>query len=183
MKRASNIAEYALYFLGWLVAAILGALGLLTLLAPFTPARAAQLSDEQAAVIYAAAYGQYGGALPDRAPTVHLVPASRLHALSGCAHCAVRALHRDGEVYLDESLDFSRPLDASILLHEFVHYLQYRALGAAANCEEWLDRERQAYAIQAQVLVKAGHDPRPAVFAFRQLIVARPCAQPEAIAQ
>lgn len=136
------------------------------------------LQDKQAASIYAAAYGQYGGALPERAPTVHLVTPAKLHELAGCNHCAIRALHREGHIYIDETLDFSRGYDASILLHEMVHYLQYVALGPTRHCEDWLAREQQAYLIQAEVLYKAHEDSRPIINAARQLIATRPCREP-----
>jgi hypothetical protein len=113
----------------------------------------------QAASIYALAYGQYGGALPERAPVIHLVSASRLRELMGCKLCPVRGMHDRGVIYLDELLELGRAYDASILLHEYVHYLQWIQDGDVTSCEVWLQRERQAYLIQARVLERVGENP------------------------
>lgn len=133
------------------------------------PLRAVPLTDMQAASIYAFAYGQYGGALPEREPVIHIVSLSRLRELIGCERCPVRALHQQGVIYLDERLDFERAYDASILLHEYVHYLQWLQYGEVADCKSWLDRERQAYMIQAHVLARVGEDSMPVLGMMRML--------------
>ena len=53
-------------------------------------------------------------------------------------------------ILVDDTLDLAGSSAAqSVLLHELVHYLQWRAAGrTAATCEEWLAREREAYRIQ-----------------------------------
>lgn len=133
------------------------------------PLSAASLTDTQAASIYALAYGQYGGALPERAPVIHIVSLSRLRELIGCEGCPVRALHQQGVIYLDERLDFERAYDASIPLHEYVHYLQWLQHGEVTDCKSWLDRERQAYMIQAHVLARFGEDSMTVVGSMRTL--------------
>lgn len=142
--------------LGWLVFVFI-----LCLCAPAQGAT--RLSDVQAASIYALAYGQYGGALPERAPVIHLVSASRLRELMGCKQCPVRGMHDRGVIYLDELLDLERAYDASILLHEYVHYLQWIQGGDVSSCEVWLERERQAYLIQARILERVGENPMPVI--------------------
>jgi hypothetical protein len=115
-----------------------------------------ELNREQAALIYAMAWGQSGLPLPPQAPTVHLTTITALRALVGCAACPVRGLQVGADIYLDEALDFADAYDASILLHEMVHYLQWSARGDVYSCEEWAQRERHAYAVQAHVLAMAG---------------------------
>lgn len=62
-------------------------------------------------------------------------------------------------VYLDERLDVENNLyAASVLVHEFVHYLQQesRPAGEAFTCERAIALERQAYAAQQEYLVRYG---------------------------
>lgn len=65
--------------------------------------------------------------------------------------CPVFALFDpDQGILVDDKLDLPHNHAAqSVLLHELVHYLQWRATGrSAATCDEWLAREREAYRIQ-----------------------------------
>jgi len=144
-------------------------------------ARAQDLKDQQAMSIYMLAYGQYGGArggipMPAAAPVVHKVSQVRLQQLAGCARCPIRGYHEAGHVYIDEALDFSNAFDASILLHEFVHYLQYIDRGPKEDCAEWLRREHEAYLIQANVLAKVGEDPETILESGKQLARRVNCA-------
>lgn len=133
------------------------ALSLFAVYAAAVLAAAVPLNDEQAASIYALAYGQYHGKLPDRPPTIRIVPAAELCARYRMPpHCPVLGLYLDSQVLLSDSLDFSKPEDASVLLHEFIHYLQEQAHGPVHDCQTEIQRERQAYLIQAEVLEKAG---------------------------
>lgn len=59
-------------------------------------------------------------------------------------------------IYLDESLDLQRTFDASVALHEIVHWVQGRAGRLAADCSTALSAERQAYYIQREYLVSYG---------------------------
>lgn len=65
--------------------------------------------------------------------------------------CPVFALFDPSQgILVDDRLDLpGNPAAQSVLLHELVHYLQWRSTGRrAATCEEWLAREREAYRIQ-----------------------------------
>lgn len=132
-------------------------------------ARSAELTTQQVGTIYALAWGQYGGALPEQPPMIELVPQSRLRELAGCERCPVRGMHMHGTIYLDQVLDFAQAYDASILLHEYIHYFQWVAHGDAQSCEEALERERRAYAIQAHVLAKTGNGTMNVLHALRML--------------
>ena len=106
----------------------------------------------------------------------HFAPVVRFEArLALCQRvlrrddCPVRGATIDGVVYLDDSLDFERPLDSSILLHELVHYVQHDRDGPATTCADWLRREQQAYSIQIQALARIGADTLAPVMAVRSL--------------
>jgi hypothetical protein len=53
-------------------------------------------------------------------------------------------------ILVDDRLDLAGGAAAqSVLLHELVHFVQWRTSGrTAATCAEWLAREREAYRIQ-----------------------------------
>jgi hypothetical protein len=66
-------------------------------------------------------------------------------------------------VYVDERLDpQNNLLAASIVVHEMVHYLQYRAAGQAAgqglefSCTQSIELERQAYGAQREFITRYG---------------------------
>ncbi len=118
----------------------------------------AELSQNQAVSLYAIAYGSVGH-LPNIPPKVVIAHRDKLCDLADMKDgCPVRGLQLGDTVYLDETLDFDDPLDASIALHEFSHYVQWAKLGPAQNCKEWLEREEQAYTIQMHALNKIGVD-------------------------
>lgn len=117
---------------------------------------AADLTREQAGSIYMMAWGQLGGPLPDHAPVIRFHNAAEMRALIGCEKCPIRGIQIGNTIHVDDALNFSDAYDASILLHEMVHFLQWSARGAAADCIEWAEREHQAYRIQANVLARAG---------------------------
>lgn len=120
----------------------------------------ATLVREQAATIYALAWtglGRSVESLPQVAPTVRFVSQQVLRDMACSGQpCPVRGLQRELVVFLDETLDFANAQDASVLLHEFVHVLQWHQLGESKDCQEWVRREREAYGIQAYVLERAG---------------------------
>ena len=62
---------------------------------------------------------------------------------------------KDGIVISNE-LDLSTKVDASKLLHEMVHYLQDQHEGPTTDCLMYVEREREAYKIQAYVLMRDG---------------------------
>jgi hypothetical protein len=96
--------------------------------------------------------GYTGYAVPPQPPVVTIVPHAALEAMA-CTHpCAVLGFAEpDGTIALDESLHIGAdPADTSILVHELTHFLQRAAAhGApAADCDAWLEREREAYDVQ-----------------------------------
>jgi len=61
------------------------------------------------------------------------------------------------DILLDETLDYDGNLLAGgILLHEFVHYFQYVNLGPISVCEVAIEREHEAYKLQAGWLAAHG---------------------------
>ena len=134
------------------------------------PAHAGELAQDQAAVIYAIAYAHVGGALPERAPTIHLADRARLQQLACNGQpCPVRGWQQGEDVYIDASLDFTRPADAAVLLHELVHFFQFARYGPAQDCLDWIARERVAYRIQAYELERMGADPGPVIQVARSV--------------
>ena len=75
----------------------------------------------------------------------------------------------DGIIYIDNRVDPKRNIVAKgILLHELVHHVQREARGGnAESCAEWLQRERQAYRIQAQWLFENGIDASRLIWQVR----------------
>lgn len=122
------------------------------------PGHGAELTTEQQRSIYALAYARANLPLPDQAPTIHVTTQENIRALLGCGRCRPSGAQIRENVYVDDELDFSNAYDASILLHELIHYLQWSAAGPAKSCEEWLEREQRAIAVQARVLSSAGAD-------------------------
>ncbi len=120
-------------------------------------ARGGELSSEHES-LYARAQRETGLPLPARPPTIHVTGREELRRLIGCAQCTPNGLQIAEDVYIDGTLDLSKAYDASILLHELVHYLQWSEAGPAKSCDEWRDRERQAIAVQTRVLARAGAD-------------------------
>jgi len=123
-------------------------------------AKAADLTQEQTTLIYALAHSTSGYPLPEKPPTIFLLSQKELQdmACPGRA-CNVRGFSIGLDIYLDEDLDMSSVYGASILYHETLHFLQMVNLGPAKNCEEWVDRELEAYRLQNHVLEKAGAQP------------------------
>ena len=131
---------------------------------------AAELTPQQAYNAYAIAFG-YAGHIPDRAPIINLVSRQSLCEFAGMkAACPIRALtYPNGVIALDETLDFANPHDASVLIHEMVHYVDWSKDGPATNCAEWLRREQRAYTIQGHALEKIGVDPSNVYMALRMI--------------
>lgn len=118
----------------------------------------AELKSQQAASLYAVAYGQVGH-LPDSPPTVYILSRKKICVMAGQKEsCPIRGMQLDDSIYLDDSLDFDTPEDASVALHEFVHYVQWAKSGRAQDCQEWVKREEQAYTIQIEALARVNAD-------------------------
>ena len=66
--------------------------------------------------------------------------------------CSLKAAQVGNEVLVDSSLDMDDKFNVSILLHEFVHYLQWGKGGVAKNCDENAARETEAYEVQNHLL-------------------------------
>ncbi|SMP73555.1 hypothetical protein [Noviherbaspirillum suwonense] len=65
-------------------------------------------------------------------------------------------------IVVDAKLDFDDPEDASFLVHEIVHVLQFRNMGSVAftSCTAVLESEEQAYAAQNAYLGLHGRQGR-----------------------
>lgn len=86
----------------------------------------AELTERQAALLYAVAYGEAGLGIPDFSPTIRLLPAEQLErAVCGKPCAGLKAAQIGDVVLLRVDLDMTDPLNASILLHELVHYVQW----------------------------------------------------------
>jgi hypothetical protein len=132
--------------------------------------QAAELTQEQAFNAYAIAFGN-AGYIPPRAPTINLTDRQFICGFAKMkADCPIRALtYPNGVIAVDKTLDFSDPFDASILIHEMVHYIDWSKDGPATNCSEWLRREQRAYTIQCQALEKIGVDASQVYLSLRML--------------
>lgn len=120
--------------------------------------KGAPLTKDQAASLYAIAYGQIGF-LPEESPTIYLVPAKELDDLICQKPCGAKAAQLENKIYLLDTLDMTDPMHASILLHELVHYVQWKKSGPAKDCDEHQNREAEAYKIQFAALERLGIRP------------------------
>lgn len=89
-----------------------------------------------------------------------LIPAVLQHRACG-GPCQVWAWYSpDGVIYIDTRLDTAHNTFArSIIVHEIVHHSQHVESGPAADCAEWIGRERQAFAVQSAWLRSQGMRP------------------------
>jgi hypothetical protein len=107
-----------------------------------------------------------GFAVPKVHPEIQfLAPDELEHRFCG-RPCPVHAFFPPGStVYLERGMDvFHDPASESILVHELTHWLQQAnsSHAVAQTCQEWLDREYQAYDVQYRWL----HDTSPNVRSF-----------------
>ena len=124
---------------------------------------AAPLGDDQALSIYAVAYGQTAqklklprwGEFPG--PQIVMTTPENICRIAGSNRptCPVLAITKNGKVYISDTMDFSDVMNASILMHEYIHYFQWLVNGDAKDCQDWGAREIYAYEVQSQVLLKA----------------------------
>lgn len=56
------------------------------------------------------------------------------------------------DILLSEDKDYNSVYGGSVLFHEFIHFLQFYNGGGSQSCPQWLDREREAYTLQARWL-------------------------------
>jgi hypothetical protein len=98
---------------------------------------------------------------PATAPEIVMVPHSYLVA-EACAgrECNVLGWYPPGQkIFLDERLDPANSLYASsIVVHEMVHFLQqqFGHFEEGFTCASTLGREREAYAVQREFLLRSG---------------------------
>ena len=80
----------------------------------------------------------------------------------------------DGNIYLSRRIDLSTTEGRAVLVHELVHYLQYRqGLDRSVPCMRAL--EPSAYAAQAEYLRQYGEQ---ALFNEGQVLAVSTCTQP-----
>ena len=95
--------------------------------------------------------GDSGSDVPKRLPPIEVLPAAEVQQRICNRACPIYAAYQPGKsVLLDERLDLADDLNArSILLHELVHYVQWRKYGRGPkDCKEWKVREMEAYLLQ-----------------------------------
>jgi hypothetical protein len=93
-------------------------------------------------------------------PPVVLLPRAELNKTvcsSAPVRCAGLIAAFDTQRYrivADDKLDFDDPVDASFLVHEMVHVLQFKQTGSAGftSCTAVLQSEEQAYDVQNRYL-------------------------------
>ena len=129
-----------------------------------SPANSAELGPS-GIVVYRLASRLSKLPIPDRPPEMHAVPHDELIKTAGCRCPSIKALQRGNDIFLDETLDMTDIQNIAVLLHEFVHHLQWANAGPAAGCREWVDREIVAYQLQNEMLYRAGaHLAQPPPF-------------------
>lgn len=140
-------------------------------------AHAGNCGVQQQDFIFTVAYGQYGSVhggmpWPDHRPEVKVVGQEEICASGGYPQqCAVKGLYRGGVILLVDTLDFENVEDTTVLMHEDIHFLQEIRLGPPKDCLDGLEREQEAYRLQAAVLLKVGRPvkAREVLFRARQL--------------
>jgi hypothetical protein len=94
-------------------------------------------------------------------PDIILAPHGYLVAEACAGHeCQVLGWYPHGQkIYLDDRLDPANSTYASsIVVHEMVHFLQQQSGRFEENvdCASSLEREREAYAVQREFLIRSG---------------------------
>lgn len=79
-------------------------------------------------------------------------------ACSGNINCKVVGWYRGGnEVYVWDKLNIEyNQVAASIVVHEFVHFLQEKNGKPHITCKDLIELEREAYGVQKEYLLKNG---------------------------
>ena len=104
-------------------------------------------------------------------PPVRLQPHAFFvaNACTGSSRCRVLGWYADrGVVHVDERLASMDTLFArSLLVHELVHYLQHKSgRFVPERCESFVEREREAYAVQQRYFMAYGALPGSSVHHF-----------------
>jgi hypothetical protein len=112
------------------------------------------------AILFSWAVTLSGYPMPDAPAAIVRVSHNTLvRRACGGRECKVMGWFPPGrQIYIDERLEPEESLlAASIVVHEMVHYLQYRSGGFDAySCSKAIDLEREAYAVQREFLVRYG---------------------------
>ena len=123
---------------------------------------------------------------PGVAPVVEQVSHAELvtRVCAGQEPCNALAtlLPDEDKILVDDRLRIANDTESqSILVHEFVHYLQQRAgkmRNKAMSCEERVALEREAYVVQSQFAAEHGSGSHTAAMAFG--LLPRICERPSA---
>lgn len=97
---------------------------------------------------------------PGSPPKVEYVPHSFMveHACNN-RPCNVIGWYSFGDVvYVDDSLHVMDVFESSVVVHEFVHYLQHIHNAGLQNptCPQFITWEREAYSVQQRYLIQYG---------------------------
>lgn len=118
---------------------------------------------EQIGNLYAIAIGLTGQGVPEKPPAVYRISEEAMCELVNRPYpCGLKGMQAADSVFFSNDLDFTKPLDSSALLHEFVHYVQRERIvngkkaGRAKDAFERRVRECQAYKVQGEALSKIG---------------------------
>jgi hypothetical protein len=132
---------------------------------PLAPLNADPVNAELQATLLSWAVSLSGLPAPAQPPQLRRMPHDYFvkNACNG-RECKVLGWFPPGDtVYVDERLDpQNNLLAASIVVHEMVHYLQYRAAGQANgaglefSCKQSIALERQAYGAQREFITRYG---------------------------
>jgi hypothetical protein len=117
--------------------------------------------DELLAILMSWSVSLSGYSRPTEAPEIVMAPHSYLVAEACGGHeCQVLGWYPPGQkIFLDDRLDPANSLYASsIVVHEIVHFLQRQSgrFEESVNCASALEREREAYAVQREFLMRSG---------------------------
>ena len=73
-------------------------------------------------------------------------------------------------IYLaDRHVDLNTPYGESILFHESVHLLQFHNKGSADTCQEWINREIEAYSLQVIYNLKRKYSTEEPVYMIQKM--------------
>jgi hypothetical protein len=96
--------------------------------------------------------GYTGFTVPKQHPEISFLSQSELQVRFCGWPCPIHAFFPPGStIYLERGLNvFHDPASESILVHELTHWMQQANLPhpVAQSCQEWLDREYQAFDVQ-----------------------------------
>ena len=91
-----------------------------------------------------------GQPIPEERPDIRYVPQQILqNKICPGKRCRIEALHDKGVILLSETmLEKDEIIQNGILLHELVHFVQYKSGKILTTCEGQREMEDEAYALQ-----------------------------------